>query len=426
MTFAYPEDFADTLLRDWPASGPPAPTRETLVLVLATCFQASLLREEERPIEFRLLLGSPDQLPADGGPPAGLQVLPMATQREFSASEIRRLSPAAEYHRAMIGANCEGGHLKIWGLIHTGPGWVREVHGGRAAHVNLPNHLIIHVTGPGELAAYIAGHPIATLHEGTIETINVDAFNSTWLPEYFADVREEVFALHMASRDASQTHHPDRPWSTIDPDFMRMLAQHVLRRTVSIIRGQKHGGTVLFLPPEPENDGSLAIKYPFVRSPGRGRFRAVLVEIMNTLAQVHGGPGEPLVGWKAYSRSHHPAIVELDEAVFEVGHLFAALAAVDGALVLTRRLEVHGFGAEISSQLPAVSQVWRAMDGEAKRTKPESADRFGTRHRSVFRLCKRYPEVVAIVISQDGQVRFVRNMPEVGVVYFDHRMLGAM
>lgn len=149
------------------------------------------------------------------------------------------------------------------------------------------------------------------------------------------------------------------------------------------------------------------------------------VDIMNTLAEIHAGLADGLVGWRTYSQSSHPAITDLDEAVFEVGHLFAGLSAVDGALVLTQRLEVHGFGAEISSQLPPVDTVWRALDLEGTRVERDLAERFGTRHRSVFRLCQQYPEVIAIVISQDGHVRFVRHMNEHGVVYFDHRMLGA-
>ncbi len=424
MSYAYPQQLADAVIADWPSNCGPVPPREKLLIVLSTCFQASLLREEERPISFRLILGPLDAFPPDGGPPDGLQVLPFESSREFTTGEIRRLSPAVEFHRAMIAATCTGEELMIWGVIHTGPRWVHEIHGGRDANLHVPEMLIVHVNAPGDLAVYCGAQIIATLNEGLVEHGNVDIFKSRWLPAHFADVREEVMQLHVAARDSALAAHPDKPWAMVDPDFMRMLAQHVLRRTVSIIRSQRHGGTMLFLPPEPENDGSLAVKYPFVRSPGRGRFRTVLVDIMNTLAEIHSGLADGLVGWRTYSQSSHSAITDLDEAVFEVGHLFAGLSAVDGALVLTRRLEVHGFGAEISSQLAPIERVWRSVDLEGTRVVPDLAERFGTRHRSVFRLCARYPEVIAIVISQDGQVRFVRHIKEHGVVYFDHRMLG--
>lgn len=413
------------MIAEWPTSITPAPALDKLAIVLSTCFQASLLREEERPISFRLIMGHVDSFPPDGGPPDSLQVLPFSSPREFTTSEIRRLSPAVEFDRAMIGATCTSDELMIWGVVYTGPRWVREVHGGRDANLDLPTMLIVYVNGPGDLAVYCGSQIVSRLNEGVIELGNVDIFRSRWLSGHFADVREEIMQLHVAARENAMSANPQNPWATIDPDFSRMLAQHVLRRAISIIRGQRHGGTLLFLPPEPENDGSLAVKYPFFRSPGRGRFRSVMVDIMNTLAKIHSGYADGLVGWRTYSQSSHPALNDLDEAVFEVGHLFAGLSAVDGALVLTRRLEVHGFGAEISSQLPPVERVWRSIDSEGTRVVPEMAERYGTRHRSVFRLCQRYPEVIAIVISQDGHVKFVRHMEEHGVVYFEHRMLGA-
>jgi hypothetical protein len=418
LLYVYPDEFSQVVLDAWRNKQIAPPSEKALREVLSVCFQSSLMREEERPITFRLFLGEASELPDDGGPPRGVQVLPLATPREFNPGEIRRMSPAVDFHRAMIGVSWINGELKIWGLIYTGPGWIREVHGGRDFQVDLPQLMIVHVRGQGNLAVYCGNEVVATLHEGEVELGDVDVFRSRWLRSLFADVREEVMALHLAARE-----HASGPWATVDPNFVRMLAQHVLRRTVSTICSQKHGATLLFLPPDPENDGSLTIKYPFVRSPGRGRFRSVMVEVMNTLAELHSHDTDRMVGWKTYSESPHPAITELDDAAFEVGHLFAGLSAVDGALVLTRRLEVHGFGAEISHQLPPVHHVWRALDIEGTRVAPDLAERFGTRHRSVFRLCERYPEVLAIVISQDGHVRFVKHFTHHGVVYFDHRML---
>lgn len=414
----YPKEFSRIVLDAWKSRQTQLPTESELSEVLAICYQSSLMREEERQITFRLFFGEPSELPPDGGPPRGVQVLPLAAPREFTPGEIRRLSPAVDFHRAMIGASCASGSLHIWGLIYTGPGWIREVHGGRDFQVDMPPLMIIHVRGPGELAVCCGNDVIATLHDGEVELGEVDVFRSRWLRSHFADVREEVTALHLAARQ-----HASGPWATVDPNFVRMLAQHVLKRTISTICSQKHGATLLFLPPDPENDGSLTIKYPFLRSPGRGRFRSVMVEVMNSLAELHSHETDRMVGWKTYSESPHSAINELDDAAFEVGHLFAGLSAVDGALVLTRRLEVHGFGAEISHLLPPVHNVSRALDIEGTRVAPDLAERFGTRHRSVFRLCQRYPEVLAIVVSQDGHVRFVKHFNDHGVVYFDHRML---
>src|SRR5689334_20068833 len=80
-TNAYPPDLAGLVLTRWReavAAGeihlqPPATS--TLVTLLSICYQATLLREEGRPVTFRLSLGEPDAFAPTAGPPAGLHRL---------------------------------------------------------------------------------------------------------------------------------------------------------------------------------------------------------------------------------------------------------------------------------------------------------------------------------------------------------------
>lgn len=69
--------------------------------------------------------------------------------------------------------------------------------------------------------------------------------------------------------------------------------------------------------------------------------------------------------------------------------------------------------------------VGQALDRDGTEMEPVATDAFGTRHRSVFRFCNAHSDVIAIVVSQDGQARFVKNLGG-RVVYFDHRVLGAL
>mgnify|MGYP000848953463 FL=1 len=71
-------------------------------------------------------------------------------------------------------------------------------------------------------------------------------------------------------------------------------------------------------------------------------------------------------------------------------------------------MELLGFGAEIGSDLPAVRSVARALDAEGTKKVVESVESVGQRHRSAYRLCNFAHEAVAIVVSQDGTVRFVK------------------
>lgn len=114
------------------------------------------------------------------------------------------------------------------------------------------------------------------------------------------------------------------------------------------------------------------------------------------------------VGWPAYESSRVRSLVEMDEALFEVAHLVADLTRVDGAVLLTDSLEVLGFGVEIAGELPEVSRVMWARDLDGVSRTWVRTDRVGTRHRSAYRLCQAFRDALALVVSQDGGLRFIR------------------
>jgi len=73
----------------------------------------------------------------------------------------------------------------------------------------------------------------------------------------------------------------------------------------------------------------------------------------------------------------------------------------------------------ISVGLNGAKKVARALDIEGLQREPAHCGSFGVRHRSVFCFCNAVPEAIAIVISQDRLVRFVK-LKEVMVTCWDH------
>ena len=61
----------------------------------------------------------------------------------------------------------------------------------------------------------------------------------------------------------------------------------------------------------------------------------------------------------------------------------------------------------LHDSLPDVETVWRALDREGERVAEEETGDVGARHRSAYRLCGALPGAVAVVVSQDGGVRWV-------------------
>jgi Probable sensor domain DACNV len=419
----YPANLARFIRERWDEDGlGQLPEQGVLETLISACYQASLLREEERTVTFRVILCAPDLLPPREGPPGGTHKLEFPQPREFEVQEIRRLSPAADYYRSLIGI-CfdEVKGLRIWGLVHSGPRWLRVDQGGRDAPSPLPRALVLRVHGPGRISVDVGLETLCKLEEGRLSDASMDVFDSRWLPDAFAPVRGELAEIHAELRD--QARKKGEVWARLDNDIVRVIGQHTIKRIISAVRDSHHGGTLVIVPPyladDILQDRYVALKYKFIDAEPRRRFRTLIVDVMNTLARSYaGGPARDPVGWDDYESSTDEELTELDEAIFEVAHLIAGLAAVDGAVVMTQRFEMLGFGGEISGSLPAVKTVARALDVEADATVEESAEGMGTRHRSAYRLCKELGDVIAVVISQDDNVRFVKCKNDT-VTYWD-------
>jgi hypothetical protein len=404
---AYPAQLADYVLDHWPSEIELGLGRRALMDVLSSCFQASLDSEEGRPVRFRLIAGGVRQLSALVTPDHFLP-LEFCEPLPLTPDGLRRLSPAAPFHSSLIGAALTESGWSIWGVVHTGPEWLAPTWGGRDRHQNL-SLPIIHVTGAGRLGVYASGELIATLERGMIEGTTTDVFNSAWLPLLFRGTRQRL------THDVPDARHVP------DDALVRVISQHMVRRAIFLIRQGSYGGLVLLAEPELlEGDrvaipGLLKLKYSFRESDARARYRTLLRRLVELLAE-NGDEGP--IDLARFLHDDNPAVDRLEQAIFEVSRLIAGLAAVDGAVVLTKRFDLIGFGAEVSGELPYPDVVWQALDVEAEKREPEAANSVGTRHRAAYRFVTAHPSGLAIVVSHDGVVRIVANVGG-DVVYWE-------
>ncbi len=412
--YAYPSDLARFVQEHWvvsstAGSASAAPEFDTLKHLFSICYQASLLRDEERPVTFRVILAPPELFSPDGMPPEHLQRLEFNEPFSLESSELRRLSVAADTQRTLIGVQEDAaGTLHIWGLVNSGARWLRDTNGGRRAGSPLPAVPVVHVDAPGNLTVYRGQELVARLRSGRLSVTRLDPFVSEWISKRFIDFRDDMAARHAVAREKSGV-----PWAPLELGLWGAISRRMMQRAIALIRQAHHGGTIIFVPSDscdPSTDEPLIdLKYRFTISPTQRSFPDLVVSILNRLAQIHGTgprPNDP-VGWHEFETTPDHDLATLDEALFETAQLIAGLASTDGAVVLTKLHDILGFGGMISGRLPAVRRVARALDLDADSTVDESAENVGARHRSAYRLVAANPGAIVIVVSQDGGVRFV-------------------
>jgi hypothetical protein len=411
LGYSYPSQLTELVKKVWPPEALEVqPTEDQLRLLLDVAYHASLLKEELRPVTFRILFADPSLIPGDIGPPRGIAPLHLDRARPYNEQEIRRISMGADFFRSLVGVySDEHGKLKIWGVVVTGTRWVNAVDGGRFASAPMPERLVIHALSPGRLTVFVGHKRIAALSSGQVEANAFDLFQSNWLRLTFADVRQ--YMMERIYGDSTKF-----PFVPVRVDFIGVMTQNVLRRTLSVVRNSKHGGTLVFIEPgeealfvQSENEGPMRFKYRFAEHESRSRYQRLLTRAVHRLTELAHENQIFSVGWEDYQKIADPELSELDEGFFEFAHFLADLMAVDGALVLNKRWELIGFGAELRSDASRLGNVRKALDAEATIWVNEPLDDVGTRHRAVYRLCDRYRNCVAVVISQDASVRFVKN-----------------
>src|SRR5436309_6516609 len=127
---SYPRDLSGQIWSLWSrANGTDAllDSAGRLNEFLSIAYQASLLREEGRPVECRIALLGFEHLEVNKLASMGFQPVRFAKRRKFVEQEIRRLSPATGFYRSMIAVEWSRTHgFQISGMIHTGA-WSRDL-----------------------------------------------------------------------------------------------------------------------------------------------------------------------------------------------------------------------------------------------------------------------------------------------------------
>ena len=406
---SYPDLLAKQLWPTWVAKANSRfgiDSRDALGRVLSVAYQASLLHEEGRPVTCRVALCPETDLHPAVLAPYSFRALKLCRPRPFDEQEIRRLSPAATFYRTLIAVTwSEARGFEISALVNTGE-WSRDLHTDLPGMIHpIPEWLIIHVRAPGNLVIHLGSERLATLMNGRIEEHVFNVFSTNWMQRH----------LNAAATDCANPPSLRQDTGiTFRSDLREILDVSFFRRVIRIIRDRRVGGTLVIGPRKLsdqllEPGGALTAKYRVQVEDSSTGYLNLLENLFSRLATIAQNKNENSVGWLEFLKWNDEIPYSFSSSYLDTAGWLADMAAVDGCLLLDSQFMVLGYGVEIRVQGIENEIVYRALDLEASVTIPESAEHAGTRHRTAYRLCRDFPEYLAVVVSQDGAVRFIAN-----------------
>ena len=332
---------------------------------------------------------------------AAYQILAFHEPRAYTSQELRRLSPIVQRPGTLLSIGvAPTNELLIQGLVFATRPWDHI----DAPHdtAQLPPALYMQVAGPGRLAFFCGAQPVLVLQQGQLGDHSGRAFPIGWLSGFTEQGAEAGTPAGM------------------NLELARQLGSHCLHRCLAGVRAQGHGGLLVLVPsasgpPLVNPAGLLRPKYDVRQNTFGLRYRELLAGLVARSA------GLGITTWAAYRLATDGELQQLHTELEQFADLLADLMAVDGALVLDKQFGLFGFGVEIAAPAPATPLVYRALDAEGSQLQAEAADSGGTRHRAAYRLCQAEAGCLAIVVSQDGSIRLVRQ--RAGQVLFWNQLI---
>jgi hypothetical protein len=353
MPFKYPSDLIDPLFAAWnewlPREGalPPLPPPADVLRILEVAYHASFTVDEQRGTRFTLVLTGPDEPHVTHDP---LRIEPPCPLTPY---EIMRLAPAAGDD--MLGLSPSD--LSIWGLCSSA--WSR---------------LEVSASGPGQLRVGRNRRTIVGLEAGRL----------------LVEASSEAFqVVATALTEASEALWEGIEWKGGNWAAPFIVYPNFLFELLGDIGRFGRGGSVFVVP---ERDAVASEWRSLLRIKYQCDDAAVWPELRKSMGSYDAKANEDRQIEEAHRAKANARAL--------LGRI-SRLTQVDGALVITDRFRLLGFGAEVVTPV-TVDQVL-LPDGSAR-----GIEAFGTRHRSAFRFCAGYPQAIAFVCSQDGGLRCIR------------------
>ncbi len=445
----YPPALLGLLRRAWRASRlyvedeavpsfPPAAQVQTL---LDVAYHASLLHEEKRQLTFGVTLCPSSEFESQAAQARwrGATPLRLARPVPYTDRQLLRLAPSTDPNAAIVAVEPAGdantdGALRIWGLLDIGSSWWEHARRESVRDVRTPpDYLTVTSARPGQLTLSRASRVLVRLENGRLAPSPVDVFLKGPVARAFQPAQADLY--RKIYPPAVRGHRPSYE-SAVNQHNCAVKYLNCVRRLLTYVHDRGHGGIFAFIPESAREDARLnplmSPKYPVLGYEAWTALAASLdaqrqwLDLGDALSDQHDHAFSAARGRVMEFASLRRVVAEHDFTLTDRLRLIAALSGVDGAVVLTDRFSLMGFGVELRADAGAAAgamYVRRAPHADVTPQQVATFDRvpaetWGTRHRAAFRFCHAWPKAVVFVLSQDGALKAVRRVGR-EVVYWD-------
>ena len=327
--------------------GQELPPKDVLEEVCQILLNVSCMREEGRFPSFRVCFIRPDAELLDTYIYA--HVLLFREPVNFSPRDLNKLAPALSPVMSYLILDISQRPFRALGVIAAYTAWEKIVTRELSSGNRMPRVPNILVSGPGELRACFGETSMINYNAGRCIFFRTDIFTSTLVSEKL-----------------------ENGTSIPENDRLRLLYRILWK-----VSNYGHGAAILIAPSAESCKGFIDLKY----------------QLDSGFLFDDGSRPEPL------------SAKAKEKEITTYADLIARLTNVDGSVVLTKDLELLGFGAEIlvdemKSRLPEMCFIGYDNKEQTYKTFKDH----GMRHRAGYRFCDAVEGSVAFIISQDGMV----------------------
>lgn len=370
------------------------PDDQIIVDIAEKVYHASFLQEEGRSLSLSVGFAPSSLVAILKEASKDWSWIPFIEPIAMTVGSLVKVAPAAEVDRTLIVVSDEGeiGELRIVGFLALGSPF-DHVLKNRLGVARTPRLLNISTRRAGHLEGKLGSTSLCELNSGETFTDFVeeppDALSSLIIALNYSVAKDLGF----------------------EPGYVSVMpVRNFLIGVLAAVEAERHGGTILLIPDEwvesEQFERYLDVKY-------KTSANIVWEVCCDVFRYVELRRANELQGYEFELRGITQELERCAKAV-------ARMANVDGAVVVTDRMRLVGFGAEIIN----MDTRWQP-DVEDSEGREINFKENGTRHRSAYRWVWE-TSGMAFVMSSDGGVKFVWKDETIVRVYRPRDMMGVL